>query len=237
LLNQPDIFKPRIIAARSLLLSLISTLAAAPYFYYLTVKVMPSGAIPAGRGPWAVIVPHLLLLFLLTFFCALAGYLFYARHDLPGFGSGKNLVKDMPLLAAAGLVLAAMTYILFDRYFVHLSPQSYPRNNFYIIAVALKAALTEEIILRWGITTLAVALLKSKKWGVALSSIIAVLFTFKYFNFIEIKISWSYIFIAQVTLTLLSNLVLGYLFVTRGLIHSMVLKFLLGLRYLMVIVL
>ncbi|MEA3506060.1 MAG: hypothetical protein U9R36_00980 [Elusimicrobiota bacterium] len=195
---------------------------------------MPPGAVSPGRGPWAVIVPQLFLLFLLTFICALGGYLFYKRQNLPGFGNPEELLKDIPLLAVVGLILAAISYILFDRYFVHLSPQSYPRNIFYILAVALKAALTEEIILRWSITTLAVALLKSKKWGVVFSSAIALLFTFKYFNFIEIKISWSYIFIVQVTLTFLSNLILGYLFVTKGLFHSMALKFFLGVRYLMV---
>ncbi len=217
--------------ARAFWLGLISAVAAVPYFYYLAAKVMPLSGAVYGKSAWFLILPQVMLLFLLCFLCSLGGYLFFRRQKLPGFGSLSRLAKDIPILAACGLVLTGASYFLFDRYFFTLSPVSYPENFFYIMAVVIKAAFTEEIILRWGITTLAIALVKNRKWGVILASGAASLLTFKYFKFIQIEINWSYIFIVRFGLTFLFNLILGYLFVTRGLFHSMGLKFFMGARY------
>jgi hypothetical protein len=46
-----------------------------------------------------------------------------------------------------------------------------------------------------------------------------------------VAVEFNSLFLAQTGLALVVNLILGYLFVTEGLIYSMTLKFILSLKY------
>ena len=76
---------------------------------------------------------------------------------------------------------------------------------------------------------------KSKTSGVICVSALASLFTIKYLYFFGIRPGVDYLFLVQILLSFGSNCLLGYLFVTRGLIYSMALKFLFGLKYVVVL--
>jgi hypothetical protein len=130
--------------------------------------------------------------------------------------------------------MMALSYFLFDRYFFEISPLSYPKEVLYLISLPFKGAFSEEIILRLCLVTLSVGLLKSKGAGVVLVSTLASLFTIKYFHFFGIEFGFNYLFITQVLLSFSANLFLGYIFVTRGLLYSMALKFLFGIKYVIV---
>ena len=99
------------------------------------------------------------------------------------------------------------------------------------MSIPLKDAFTEEVILRLCMVTLGVGLLKSKRGGVILVSAVAPLLTIKYFHFVGIEVGLNYLFITQLLLSFVANLVLGYLFVTHGLLYAMALKFVFGMKY------
>ena len=130
--------------------------------------------------------------------------------------------------------MALVSYFLFDRYFFEVSPLSYPKDVLYLVSLPFKGAFTDEVILRLCLVTLSVGLLKRKGAGVVLASAVASFFTIKYFIFMGISCGLNYLFIVQLILSFAANLLLGYLFVTRGLLYAMALKFLFGMKQVIV---
>jgi hypothetical protein len=161
----------------------------------------------------------------------MVGFSFSKKLELPGIGEGNDLIRNMPNLLALGAVMTALSYFLFDRYFYAISPYSYPTDALYLVCYPFKAALSEEVILRFCMVTLAVGISKSKPVGVFLVSAVAAIFTIKYFHFMGIGFGFNYLSITQIFLSFSANLLLGYLFVTRGLMYSMTLKFIFGFKY------
>ena len=57
------------------------------------------------------------------------------------------------------------------------------------------------------------------------------MFTVKYFHYIGMTTGLGGLFVIQLVLSFAFNVILGYVFVTYGLLFSMVLRFLLGMKY------
>ena len=150
------------------------------------------------------------------------------------WGLSKRLVRDTPLLVFGGLALAGLTYFLFDRYFYVVSPGSYPTSVLMLFCLPVKGAVTDEVILRLGLLTPAVGLLKHRGAGVILIAALASLMSLRYFQFLGIPVGLNYVTIAHLVLSFLGNVVLGSLYVSRGLMHTMILKAVYGSRYLAV---
>jgi hypothetical protein len=215
-------------------LASVATLVTIPYVHYLIKTVDRgnlSGSIPVSPN---FIIFQILMLFAISLLSAIVGITFGRRYALPGFGIFRNYIQDLPKLIAAGSGLMIISFVFFDRYFFNLSPGSYPKEYFYLMAIPFKGAVAEELILRFGLVTIGVGICKNRFAGVALVSVFATLLSIRYFTFIGMDVAFSYIFVAQVVLTFLINGFLGYLFVTRGLAYAMTIKFVLGFKYLMV---
>ena len=108
---------------------------------------------------------------------------------------------------------------------------SYPKNPLYLVSFPFKSAFTEEVILRFALVTIGVGIFRSRVAGVILGSAAATFFTLKYFQFMGIGFHSNYLIITQLSLSFGANLILGYLFVSRGLLYAMALNFLLGMKY------
>jgi len=214
------------VLVKSFALAVCSTLLALPYFHYLMFEVLSE-----GLNSWGLLFMELLLLFILCLLSSIIGLSFSKKFGLPGFGDPGSFNRSIPLLLTLGVVMISLSYFLFDRYFYHVSPLSYPKNALCLISLPFKGAFTEEIILRLCLVTLSVGFLKHKGAGVVLASVVATLFTIKYFHFIGIKYDLNYLFVTQLLLSFTAHLLLGYLFVTRGLIYAMALKFLFCIKY------
>lgn len=225
--------KPERVVLQAMILTVIALLAVIPYIRYLLETAMGRGkmGLEAASG---VFVTDLLLLGILLFLCSLVGLSFSPRYHLPGLGLSKRLVHDTPLLVFGGLVLAALTFFLFDRYFYVISSGSYPTSPLMLFSLPVKGAVTDEVILRLGMLTLAVGLLKHRGAGVILIAALASLMSLRYFQFLGIPLGLNYVIVAHLVLSFLGNLVLGYLYVSRGLMHAMILKAVYGSRYLAV---
>lgn len=215
-------------------LAIASVLFTLPYFHYLTFVVLDGAPLPEGLDARNLLRTQLFLLFIVCLLSAMVGFSFSRRFKLPGFGNLKRFVQSLPLLFVLAAIMTALSYFFFDRYFFQVAPISYPGNSLYLMSIPFKGAFTEEIILRLCLVTLGVGLLHSKGGGVVLVSIVAPFFTIKYFHFLGMEVGLNYLFVVQLILSFAANLLLGYLFVTHGLLHSMALKFMLGMKYFLV---
>jgi hypothetical protein len=219
---------------KSAILAVLAGGSAVGYFHYLVFTVS-RGVGLRGQGPWAFLAVELILLTLVLFLSALIGFSFSPRLGLPGLGRPGGLIRALPLLVLGGIVLVAISYFAFDRYFFAIAPHSFPGKTGYLVAIPFKAALADETILRLGLVTIGVGLTKNRAAGVILMSAVASLLTVKYFEFIGIPFALDSFYILYLLLSFVGNIILGWLFVTRGLFYSMALKFVIGCKYLFIL--
>jgi hypothetical protein len=203
---------------KSLALAVSSIIVTLPYFHYMVFIVQGQNRFTEYTSPWRFLFAELFLLFIICFLSSMVGFSFSKRYELPGFGDLRDFTDALPSLLLWALVMVSFSYIFFDRYFIELSPISYPKNGLCLIFFPFQGAFTDEIILRFCLVTISVGLFKDKWRGVVFVSILASIFTLKYFNFVGVKLDFGFLFLAQLSLSFLSNLLLGYFFVTRGLI-------------------
>ena len=216
---------------KSLALAICSTVFAVPYFHHLIFLSPVTAPLLLSLGLRGFLFIELFMLFILCLLCAMVGFSFSERRGLPGFGDTTRFVRSVPLLLLLGAVMTAISYLFFDRFFIELSPASYPKNPLYLLSFSLKAAFTEEVILRFALVTIMIGLFRSKMVGVILSSVVATLFALKYFQFVGIRISFDYLIVVHLVLSFTANLILSYLFVSRGLLYAMALNFLFSIKY------
>lgn len=222
------------VLAKSLVLAISSTLCTLPYFHYLIFEISLKQRLSESFNPLNLLLTQLLILFILTLLSAMIGFSFANRYELPVLGDPRGLMASLPLVSGGGALMIIFSYFLFDRYFLKISPVSYPMDPIFLLSYPFKRAFTDEVILRFCLVTIAVGLLKSKTAGIILVSVFASIVSIKYFLFMGIAVRLNYIFITQFLLGFSANLFLGYLFVTRGLLYSMCLGFLFGMKYLII---
>ena len=217
---------------KSLALAMAATLFTLPYFHCLISEISFGPHMPPNGDVYLILFTQLLLLFILTFLSSMVGYSFSNRYRLHGLGDPRALVSALPLVAAGGAVINVISYFVFDRFFFEISPASYPTDTLFLWSYPFKRAFTDEIILRFCLITIAVGLFRSKSIAVVIISAFAAIATVKYFHFMGLPVGLNTIFLTQLLIGFLANLLLGYLFVTRGLLYSMSLGFIFGMKYL-----
>ena len=221
----------RWVLLKSFALSLLCTLFTAPYFHHLLLLPPVQRALAVGLVHHRYLYMQLFLLFIICLLSAIVGFSFSRKLELPGLGDIARLKDSISFLLLLGAAMTALSYFLFDRYFYEISGASYPKDALYLFSYPLKAAFTDEVILRLCFVTLGVGIFRNKAVGVVLVSVVASIFTIKYFQFMGVGFSFNYLCITQLLLSFSANLILGYLFVTKGLLYSMALHFLFGMKY------
>ncbi len=227
---------PRSVGIRSVLLGLAATLAALPYFYSLLSGPLDTPAGISRPALWEVLAGQAVLLFLVCFLSAMVGLAFAPRQGLPGWGDPSRLRKELCGLALLGAGMAVVSYVGFDRWFYPMAPFAYPETLLQALSLPFKGALTEEVILRLCMVTLAVGILKRPWAGIALVSVLAPFLSIKYFRFMGIGLPAD-LLAMQWLLSFGANLLLGIVFVQRGLLFCMVVKFVYHLKYVLILVL
>lgn len=212
-------------------LALLCTLFTAPYFHHLLFLSPVKSALTLKFELKGFLGLQLFLLFIICLLSSMVGFSFSKKLALPGIGDWQHFKGTASYLLLLGVVITILSYHVFDRYFYQISRASYPTDALYLMTYPLKAAFTDEVILRLCFVTLAVGMFRNKVAGVVLVSGVASIFTIKYFQFMGLDFQFNYLCITQILLSFGSNLLLGYLFVTRGLLYSMALHFLLGMKY------
>jgi len=220
---------------KSCVLALVSVFFTTPWFHYLIFLAPEKAMLPMIPNPGTVLVAELFLLFIICFLSAMIGFTFSKRAGLPGFGTAENWFQSLPLLLLAGFGMIAVSWLLFDRHFIQISPVSYPDHPLYLVFFPFKGAVTDEVIMRFGLLTVCVGILRRRIAGIVTVSLFASLLTLKYFRFIGISPDFSYLFVMQMLLSFVSHFVLGYVYVTRGLLQSMTLKLIFGAKYVLLV--
>ena len=220
---------PGTVVRRSLLLGAAATLSALPYFHFLVFSAPRTGA--GVTDSWALLAGQASLLLLVCVLSAMVGLSFASRRDLPGLGDPVRLREEWKGLALIGAVLGAVSFILFDQWFARISPGAYPQGPVVLLSIPFKTALTEEIILRLCMVTIAVGVFRRNWAGVLVIALLAPLLGFKSLRFLGLENVSTALIAVQLLLSLLSNLILGAVFVSRGLLSCLVVKFVFGLKY------
>ncbi|MEZ4524726.1 MAG: hypothetical protein R2941_02245 [Desulfobacterales bacterium] len=220
---------------KSLALALSCVFLTIPWFHYLIFLAPEKALLPMIPNPNAVLGAELFLLFVICFLSSIAGFTFSKRVGLPGFGTAENWMRDLPLLAFLGFGMIVFSWLLFDRHFIQISPVSYPDHPVYLLFFPLKGALADEIIMRFCLLTICIGLLRRRIAGIVIVSGFASVLTLKYFRFIGISPGFNYLFVMQMLLSFVSNFLLGYVYVTRGLLSSMTLKLIFGAKYVLIV--
>ncbi|MCP4695461.1 MAG: hypothetical protein GY862_01230 [Gammaproteobacteria bacterium] len=102
------------------------------------------------------------VVFALALLCSLVGFLYAERLELPGFGTLRDIRLWLPLGFGAGLVFTPISYIAFDRELIQTLPELYPAFWLPALADMAGTTLTQEVVLRFGLLTICVYLLR---WG------------------------------------------------------------------------
>lgn len=218
----------------SMILAGSATVVAAPYFYFLLFDVLQSKT-PDITDPYQVLTLQLGILFIVCLLSSFAGISLGPRYQLPVFGDLQDFKSDLPFMLILGFFLMGLSFLFFDRYFYRISPVSYPSQFLFLVSIPLKGAITGEIILRLGLVTIGAGICKNRMGGVCLVSVFSTFLSIKYLYFAGIQMSLSYIFIVQILLTFLINMILGLLYVSRGLLHAMTVKFVFNLKCLLIV--
>jgi hypothetical protein len=224
----------REIINKALMLSILSVLFTVPYFHYLLFEAPRAHTLPTVSNPMTLLMAELLLLFIICFLSSIIGLTFSERVGLEGFGEPLDWLRSLPILFLFGILMTGISYVLFDRQFIRISPVSYPDKWIYVITLPLKGAFTDEIILRYCLVTLFVGALRRKPAAVALVSAFASVLTVKYFNYVGLGWDSGSVFFVQMILAFAANFLLGWVYVTRGLLQTMTLKFIFGLKYIVI---
>ena len=152
----------RAVLVKSVIVASAAVIFTIPYFSFLTESVIRAQNFGNKFQFGSLLFYQLILLFIACLLSALAGFSFSQRLELPGFGDWTAFVRSFWNLLALGLTMVVLSYFLFDRHLIKVAPQVYPQELIYLLAMPLKRAFTDEIILRLGLVTISVLLFKSK---------------------------------------------------------------------------
>ncbi|MBW1886807.1 MAG: hypothetical protein JRI52_00460 [Deltaproteobacteria bacterium] len=216
---------------KSLVLAICSTLSAIPYFYHLIFLAPIKNPFLLSLGLRGSLFVELLILFILSLLSGIVGFSYSEKRGLVGFGDKIGFIRSIPLLLLLGVIMIALSYLLFDRFFFEISPTSYPKDLLFLISIPFKGAFTEELILRFSLVTIVVGIFKDRVTGIVIASAIATLFTLKYLQIVGISFCLNHLIVAGLLLSFSANLILGYLFAYRGLLYAMAFNFILGMKY------
>ena len=138
--------------------------------------------------------------------------------------------KDIKWLVGVGIFFAVLSYPLFDRVLLQLLPEMYPDSPLWALGYVIKTPLFDEIIFRFGFLTLIHRLLRNRPAAIVLSSIICVMGAVRMFSFLGIEFGFNLLTILSMIARVGSGLILGYLYVRKGLLHTMTLQAIIELR-------
>ncbi len=210
----------------------LGLLAAAPYLHYMTAvaprRVAAAGAAAAVRDPRAVLTDDFLLLLPLLAICSLVGCFLSRRYRLGGIGSRAQLSEALPWVVPAGVALGLASYLLLGRHFALEVPGTYPVEVGWALALAVKAALVDETVARFGMMTVLAGLTRRPWLANLLQALFFAALSVKAFAFHGIApqpLVW-----ASLAGTLAVNLSLGAAYARHGLAAAALMHLLVDLR-------
>ena len=212
---------------KGLRLAALSTLIVLPYQLYsyfvgyrgIIEKRFAQASIPA------LFVRDIFLLFVALLISSTAGFAWSKGKGLVGFGKWEGTKKDLKWLIPLGIALSVITAIVFDKNLFREFLEKFPKNPF----APFRSAFFEEVICRFGIFSIAYRLSRSISLSIVIAAVFNVAVALKGFYFIRPQVAAD-LFIAILAMKFGFALFLGYFYSKKGLISTMLLQFLIGLK-------
>lgn len=209
----------------------LCTLASLPNLYYLCfiglrgrlVEKFSAEVLPG------IMLYHIWGVLVVSFMCAAFGFAWSKKYGLAGLGSFIQFKANVWKLSLVALIFVAVSIFTFDRYFSILMPFFYPSNPLWILSISLKASFFNEVI-RFGMMALVVRLTKRIYLSNIIVSVFLVYIGVRSFRLVGSEMEWDYFSMSCLTWSLIFNLSMGYLYARFGIISTMFIQFIVGLR-------
>jgi len=213
--------------------------AAYPMIYYQSLHlVSPLLTRPLNPDQTLVFtIGHALLLFAACLLCALVGFLYSARLNLPGFGSFSRDHRLLPLFFAGGLLLIPGVFFLVDSKFHARLPAYFPADLPWALAMTLGQTFAPEVIARFGQITIGVYLLRwlrfsGHPWPAVLAvALLGMAGSWISQSRLHLDPGLNSFTLSCLCFAFLSNLLFGEVYLRRGLLASLALRLGLELKY------
>jgi hypothetical protein len=140
---------------RAAVLSGLAYLAAAPYIDHL------SRPVDSDQVREQVLGADLLTTAAVVVISALVGTFFAARNGLPGLGDRRHLRAALPFVAGA-LGASILLQFLIGEALAKRLPAYYPSSIGWALAIAVKGAVFDEVVARYGMLTLIVGATRTR---------------------------------------------------------------------------
>ncbi len=220
-------------AGKSLILSEVCVIAALPYLYYMYFigmrKIILKTFLPEH-------LPYLMMfdvwyIFIATFLCGLCGFGWSKTYGLAGFGSFSDIKHNWLKLLIIGVLIAVVSCLFFDRSFRAMAPYYYPKNPVCALFMPLNSAIFIETI-RFGMVSLVQRLIKNSHFANFSIAFFFAIAGLKSFSFVGVNFDWTFVALTCFILTIVLNVVYGYIFIKKGVVCAIFVHFVAELKFL-----
>ena len=204
----------------------------APYVYYVS-RVAFAGQIARyapERAPADLVRGELLSIGFVVLVAALVGTLFARRYGLAGLGDRTLLLRGRKLLLAAPL-LGVASYLLFGRAIAARVPGYYPSSLGWALGHALKGALFDEVVARFGMMTILCGIVRHPVVANVLQAAFFTTLALLGLSFFGLRPGASALFLWSLGATFVTHLLLGAVYARLGLGVAMLFHLGLGIQY------
>lgn len=220
-------------ANKGLILSQICVIASLPYYYYMYFIGMREIILKTFLPKH---LPYLMIfdvwyVFIVTFLCGLCGFAWSKKYGLCGFGSFLDFKKHWLKLLIIGGLIGVISYYFFDKPFRSMAPSYYPTNPLWALIIPINSAFFQETI-RFGMISLVQRLVKNAHFANCSIAFFFAIVGIKSFIFVGLNFNWSVLSINCFIFTVLLNIVLGYIFIKKGLISTIFVHLVVNLKFL-----
>jgi len=222
----------------SILLTLITFVLSCPYLYHYIID-KPDTPSPfnakisslSSNGMLIFILGQISMFVLLIFICSFVGFTWSEKYKFKGFGDLSNIRKDIKYYLIAVIPLGILLFFIFDGPMLSKLPTLYPNSPLWGLSKVFLTSTTYEIVSKFGLLTIAMGIFKNRHLAIAITSAFFAVLVRKTFLDYGVDFGFDYLSIAAVLSTFLYGVISGYLFINRGLLSVMLLRFLLDLKY------
>ncbi|MBW2528803.1 MAG: CPBP family intramembrane metalloprotease [Deltaproteobacteria bacterium] len=215
--------------------AVVALLGVAPHLYYLTSIAFADRLRErfTDSGLQDLIRAELASVALVVLVVSSVGALFAKRYGLVGVGSVADLRRARLWVLAVAPALSLATYLLFGRAIAARVPGYYPEELYWALAKALKGALFDEVVARFGMMTILCGIFRRVWLANVLQAAFFTVLAVLGLSFYAVEPTASVYFAVSIAASVGIHLLLGWTYAKYGLVTAMALHFVYGLKFLL----
>lgn len=207
-------------------------LSVVPYAYRSAYTFSEALERSVRLSPGEVLRADLLSLGALVVLAALVGSGFSRRYQLGGLGPWPFEAGWWRHVGVLAPLFALVSYVSFGRVMAQRLPGTFPSEVPWALAYAVKGAVFDEVVARYGLMTIAAGVVRPA-WANVLQALFFTATIWKGLGLFGVKVGFEPYFVASVVSTFGLHLYLGWLYHRRGLGTAMAAHLVYDLRFLL----